>query len=330
MGHESRREEQIVVVNNPTSAVELNARTGQIEGLGGFDAGRMEALPDGRWLSLTGDATQTAEQVWPVYDNAAVIWDGAGQRRVPSPHPGGHFFPRFEDGSEFWPLSFFVAGARAYVLGTRVLPTGDMQWTALGGYGAVVDVPAGCDPAWVRYFPTPSSLLDDSAVQWSGAIACDGTWVYVHGVLDRPDVFHARDGGYVARVPLAQVEVPHRWTFWAGSEWSPRADLAVSTIPVGGPSTNGTSAGYTLHRRPDGTWAVTTKRGGELADGLGRYVASTPYGPWTWQQLLPESQVQGLDCYLAGAAPTVPTASGQLLVQWSRRGSTPYWAEVPQ
>ena len=318
------------MANQPISAGELNARTQTIDGLGGFDAGRMAALPDGRWLSFTGDATQTHAQAWPVYDNAAVVWDCAGQRRVASSHPGGHFFPRWEDGSEFWPLSFYVAGTRAYVLGTRVAPAGDMQWTALGAYGAVVDVPHGCDPAWVRYFPTPSSLTGDAAVQWFGAIATDGTWVYVHGTLDRPDAWHARDGGYVARVPAGQLEVPHRWTFWTGTQWSDRHDLAVSTIPVGGASTNGTSASYTLHQRPNDTWAVTTKRAGDLGNGLGRYLAATPWGPWTWEQQLPDTQVQGLDCYLAGAAPTIPTVSGQLLVQWSRRGSTPYWAEVPQ
>ena len=310
-----------------TSAEQMNARTATIAGLGNFDAGRTVALPDGRWLSLTGDATATADQLWPVYDNAAVIWDADGQHRVVPPG-GGDFFPRWEDNSEFWPLSFIVVNDRAYVVGTRVLTgDGDMQWTALGAYGAVVNLAADADPTFVRYFPTPSSMLDDTAVQWYGAVAYDGTYVYVHGVRDRPDAYHARDGSYVARVPLNRLEVPHRWQFWTGLQWQSRAENATSTIPVGGTSTNGTSSAYTLHRRPDGTWQVTTKRGGDLGEDLGRYVATTPRGPWTWESLL---TVCGLDCYLAGAAPGIPTVSGQLLVQWSRRGSTPYWAEVPQ
>ena len=313
-----------------TTAADMNARTQAIAGLAGFDAFRTGPLPDGRWLSLTGDATSEPGQVWPVYDNAAVIWDPSGQRRVESPWPGGHFFPRWDDGSEFWPLSFFAAGARVYVIGSRQLSQPDGTWTPMGAYGAVVHAPSCADPAFLRYFPTPSSLLDDTAVQWSGAVAYDGTWVYVHGVKDRPDAFHARDGGYVARVSLAQLEVPHRWRFWTGSAWAARVDLAVSTIPVGGASTNGTAAGYTLHRRPDGSWQVTTKRGGELANGVGRYVAAAPTGPWTWEQLLGDDQAQGLDNYLVGAAPGIPTASGQLLVQWSRRGSNPYWVEVAQ
>ncbi|MGN9802074.1 hypothetical protein [Micromonospora sp. L32] len=312
------------------NAADMNTRTGQIAGLGGFDAGRTARLQDGRWLMLTGDATQTDEQVWPVYHNAAVIWDGAGQRRVESPHPGGHFFPDFEDGSRFWPLSFFITAGRAYVLGTRVAPTGDMQWTGLGGYGAVVNVPAGGDPRWVRYFPTPSGMLGDDAVQWFGAIAYDGTHVYVHGTRDRAEAWHARDGGYVARVPLAQLEVPHRWQVWTGQSWSPDVAQAVPTIPIGQLYTtglNGTANAYTLHRRPNGQWAVTTKRAGDASSELGRYVAATPWGPWSWEPLL---TVCDTACYLAGAAPTIPTVSGQLLVQWSRRGSTPYWAEVPQ
>lgn len=312
-----------------TSAEDMNARTQMIDGLGdGFDGFRTARMPDGRWLSFTGDAIAQDGQVWPVYDNAAVIWEAGTQRRVESPWPGGHFFPRWPDGGEFWPNQFVVADGRAYVIGSRVLPvSGEMAWTAMGAYGAVVDLPAGADPLFAHYWPTPSSLLGDEAVQWSAAIATDGTWMYVHGVLDRPDQFHARDGGYVARAPLARLGVPHRWEVWTGSSWSAHVDQAVATIPTGGAPTHGTASGYTLHQRPDGTWAVTTKAGGELADTLGRYTAATPWGPWTWENLL---TVGGLDSYLTGAAPGIPTVSGKLLVQWSRRGSTPYWAEVPQ
>ncbi|HEY9414424.1 MAG TPA: hypothetical protein VIQ30_06685, partial [Pseudonocardia sp.] len=291
----------------PLSAAEMNTRAANIDGLGDlWDVGRTHVLPDGRWLTLTGDATAEDGQEWPVYDNAAVIWDTTGQRRVDSPHPGGHFFPRWSDGSEFWPNDFFVVGDRAYVIGHRVKTySGFMNWDPLGAYGAVVEVPAGGDPRWLRYFPTPSSLLDDTAVQWSGAIAYDGTHVYVHGVLDVPEAFHGRHGGYVARVPLSRLEVPHRWQFWTGTTWTGRVDLAVATIPLGEEYTtglNGTGSGYTLHRRPDGQWQVTAKRGGDMGGWLGRYTAPTPHGPWTWQPLLQA----GGDNYLAGAMPDLP------------------------
>lgn len=311
-----------------TSAQAMNARTAQVAGLGDlFDILRTERLPDGRWLSFTGDANAEPGQPWPVYDNTAVIWDSAGQRRV-GPPGGGDFFPRWEDGSEFWPYQFVVSGSRVYVLGARIKAgEGAYNWVPMGAYGAVVDVPDWSDPVFVRYFPTPGSLLDDSAVQWNGAVASDGTWLYLHGVRDRPDAMHSRDGGYVARVAADRLEVPHRWQFWTGAAWSPRVDLAVSTIPVWGGATDGTSSSYTLHRRPSGGWQVTTKRGGDIAQQLGRYTGPTPWGPWTWEPLLP---VCSLDCYLAGAAPSIPTESGQLLVQWSRTDSTPVWAEVPQ
>lgn len=318
--------------NPPTSAAEMNARMAQIDGLGDlFDVGRTAPLPDGRWLMLTGDATAEDGQVWPVYDNAAVIFDTAGQRRVESPWPGGHFFPRWDDQSEFWPYQFLVSGTRVYVVGARVKTyPGMFNWDALGAYGAVVDVPADGDPRFLRYFPTPSSGLDDSAVQWNGAIAADDSYVYVHGVKDRPDAYHSRDGGYVARVPLKWLEIPHRWQFWTGTSWSRYEDRAVPTIPIWAAASNGTSSSYTLHRRPNGEWQVTTKWGGDLSSGLGRYVAPSPRGPWTWQQLLPDADVCSFDCYLTGAAPGIPTESGQLLVQWSRINSSPVWAEVAQ
>lgn len=315
----------------PTTAADIAARLQTITGLGDlWDSGRTHVLPDGRWLTLTGDATSADGQEWPVYDNAALIWTPTEIRRVESPNEGGHFFPRWDDGSEFWPNDFFVIGERIFVIGYRVKTyPGVMQWDPMGAYGAVVAMPTGGEPVFLRYFPTPSSLLDDSAVQWSGAIAYDGTHVYVHGVLNVPEAFNARHAGYTARVELDRLEVPHRWCFWTGSGWSPRHDEAVATIPLGQEYTtglNGAGNGYTLHRRPNGQWQVTAKRGGDLGNWLGRYTGPTPYGPWTWESML---EVGG-DNYLPGAMPDIPLASGNLLVQWSRHNTNPAWAEVPQ
>lgn len=311
----------------PASAAQMNALMTQVNGLGEvFDIARTRPLPDGRWLTLTGDATAQPGQTLPVYDNAAVVWDSVGPRRVNA--PGGHFFPRWPDGSEFWPHDFVIVGTLAYVIGPRVKTyPGYFNWDQLGAFGAVVDVSG--EPRFLRYFPTPSSLLDDSHVQWYGAISHDNGTIYLHGVLNDPSAFHGRNGGYVARVPADRLEVPHRWQFRTGSGWTSRHDLAVSSIPLGGYYTtgiNGTSAGYTLHKRQDGQWQVVTKRGGDIGHELGRYVGPSPWGPWTWQTLM---QVCPMDCYLAGAS-TIPTNSGKLLVQWSRTDSTPVWAEVPQ
>jgi hypothetical protein len=93
----------------------------------------------------------------------------------------------------------------------------------------------------------------------------------------------------------------------------------------------GTESTYTLHQRPNGQWQVTTKCGGTLAHTAGRYVSATPRGPWTWQALLPTCS--DLHCYLTGAAASVPTTNGMLLLQWSRsepEGSIPWWSEVPR
>lgn len=312
-----------------TTAADMTAAMANIQGLGdAFDAARTGPLPDGRWLTLTGDATEVAGQTWPVFDNAAIIWDVAGQRRVESTQPGRHFFPRWDDGSEFWPNQFFVVGNRGYVIGSRQLTSGG-SWTAMGAYGAVFDVPENGDPSFLHYFPTPSSLCNDVAVQWYGAMSYDGTYVYIHGVKNRPDVFNIRDGGYVARVSLAQLEVPHRWKFWNGTGWVARNDLAVSTLPTGGAVTVGTSSGYTLHKRPNGQWQVTTKLG-DIVDGIHAYRSANPWGPWTKVQLVAAGDI---DHYLAGAAPGIPTVSGNLLVQLSRRnsaGSYPEWYEVAQ
>lgn len=314
----------VIASPNPTSADRINVLMGQVDGLGSSDSYRTARLADGRWLSLTGDATRPGESL-PTWDNAAIIWDSKGQRRVESTHPGGHFFPRWEDGSEFWPGQFVVSGTTVYVIGSRQLVRGHFDWVSMGAWGAVVSVPAGQNPSFVRFFKLPSSGLDDTHVQWYGAIAVSDGFAYVHGVLDRPDVFHARDGGYVARVPLSNMEDLAKWRYWDGARWSLSAANAKPTIPTGTSTTGGTESGYTLHRRPNGQWQVTTKNGGTLADYLGRYVGPNPWGPWTWEPLV---NIGGLDSYLAGAAPTIPTTSGKLLVQWSRTDTYPKWTEV--
>lgn len=310
---------------NPTSADRMNVLTGQIEGIGSFDGFRTARLSDGRWLSLTGDATRPGESL-PTWDNAAIIWDSTGQRRIQTSHPGGHFFPRWSDGSEFWPGQFLVSGSTVYVIGSRQIVRGPYDWTSLGAWGAVLTVPSGQDPAFVRYFPLPSSWTDDTHVQWYAAISISYNSVYIHGVLDRPDSFHARDGAYVARVLLSTLTNVQTWTYWNGGGWTREASAAVPTIPIDAAQTDGTESGYTLHRRPNGQWQVTTKSGGTLADTFGRYVGPNPWGPWTWEPLM---KIGSLESYLAGAAPTIPTTSGKLLVQWSRSDTYPKWTEVP-
>ncbi len=316
----------------PTSAATMNTKMTQITGLGGFDAFRTARLGDGRWLSLTGDATRPGEPL-PAYDNAAVIWDKKGQRRISVTDPNGDFFPRWPDGSEFWPGQQIVVGSTVYVTGSRQLVRGPFDWTPLGSYGAVVDVVPCGSVSFNRYFDTPSSGLDDTHVQWYAGLAADGTFAYPSGVLDRAELFHARDGGYTARVPVAQLPDRAAWQFWTGLGWSSDPAAAVDTIPAGAPQCaggiGGTESGYTLHERPNGQWQITTKCGGTLARVLGRYTAANPWGPtWVWEDLI---SIGGLDHYLAGAANTVPTTGGNLLVQWSRSGSagnTPQWAEV--
>lgn len=293
-----------------TSATQMNMAT--VAGMAASDSFRTDVLPDGRWMSVTGDTILPGE-TYPRWDNSVVIWDRAGQHRVGT----DNFFPRWADGSEFWPGQWIADGDTVYVIGSRQLVRGPYDWTTLGAYVATVYVPRCRAPRFGAYITTPSSERGDDTVQWSGAITRADGWYYIHGVLDRPDQYHARDGGYVART--ANPALP--WAFWTGTEWNVDPATARPTLPVEG--VGGTEAAYTLHRRASG-WMVVTKRGGTLASSLGTYTSSSPTGPWTWTTRL---TVCDVGCYLTGGAP-VPTTSGQFLVQWSRPDAMPMWAEV--
>lgn len=304
-----------------TSAAELNGAT--VGGIGFSDSFRTDVLPDGRWMSVTGDTARTGESL-PAYDNSVVIWDRKGQRRVGA---ADHFFPRWSDGSEFWPYQW-VAGPTSpfattvYVTGSRQFVPVDAVWTSYGAYIAVITVPRCGTPAFVRYLDTPSSGYDDTVVQWNAGITRADGWFWIHGALDRPDRWHARDGAYVARTQ----DLAGPWQYWTGSGWSTQPGDAVATLPMS-PSTpcTGTESSYTLEREPT-RWSIITKCDGGFAEMLGRYSSTSPTGPWSWTPLLP---VCAAYCYLTGAAP-VPSRSGNLIVQWSRFNAMPEWAEVPR
>jgi hypothetical protein len=293
-----------------TSAADMNAAV--VTGIAASDSFRTDGLPDGRWMSVTGDTVLPGEP-YPRWDNSVVIWDRTGQRRVGT----GNFFPRWPDGSEFWPGQWTAAGDIIYVVGSRQLVRGLYDWTTLGAYVATIHVPSCGTPRFGAYITTPSSGLGDDVVQWSGALTRADGWYYIHGLLDRPDQFHARDGAYVART--ANPVLP--WAFWTGTGWSVDPAAAVPTIPVAG--VGGTEAAYTLHRLSVG-WTIATKRGGSLASDIGTYTSPSPTGPWIWT---PRVTVCAVGCYLAGAAP-VPTRSGRFMIQWSRTDAMPVWTEI--
>lgn len=295
-----------------TSADEMNKAT--VPGIDFTDSFRTAVLPDGRWMSVTGDTALTG-QPYPT-SNSVIIWDRAGVHRT---SPSGNFFPGWGDGSGFWPGQWVSVGGVVYVAGSRqkLAEDGSFNWTSFGAYVAVVEVPRCGTPRFVQYLATPSSGLDDSVVQWSGALTYDAGWFYVHGVKDRPDQYHSRDGGYVARTRNPAFP----WEFWDGAGWNPDAASAMSTIPtvVGG---GGTEAAYTVNLLK-GRWTVVTKWGA-LTTLTGVYESDSPTGPWVWRTLLDTCV---FNCYLAGAV-LVPTTSGRLMIQWSRSNAMPAWYEV--
>lgn len=302
----------------PTSAADMNTRTAAVEGWRSGDSGRTVKLADGRLISFFGDST-LADGTF--VHNSAVFF--APDRTYLA---AATLFPDFPDGSRFWPGQAVAVGQRVFLVGSRQLVRGAFDWTPLGSYLAIVDVPWGGKPIFRKYVLTPSSGQGDEAVQWYGGLAICGSTVYLHGVRDRADDFHIRDGGYVARAPLYTLGQLAGWRYWTGSGWSADPAAAAATIPADG--AGGTESGYTLHRRPDGSWQVTTRQYGGVGDHLGRYVGASPWGPWKpFEPLLAVSAGEG---YLTGAVSGVLLASGRLLVQWSRPGLPVEWAEVPQ
>lgn len=299
---------------NPVSASAMQDRTNQLKWVG--DSGRIHKLSDGRLVQFFGDTQKP---------DGSMVHNSIKVYSVTKDEAWGPFFPDWPDGSRFWPGDYIGIGSRLYVLGTRQLVRGYFDWTPLGAYVASVVVPTCDTPTFESYHITPSSGLDDTVVQWSAAIAQDSLYVYLHGVLNRPDLFNIRNGGYTVRVPRTSLYFPTwQWQFWNGTSWTSELAQAVSTIPADEP-VGGTESGYTLTRRVDGYWQVTTKRYGFIGDTLGKYTSSSPWGPWT--SFVPLQVVNS--SYLAGASNLV-LSSGKQFVEWSVSNAGVVYAEVPQ
>ncbi|MBI4260021.1 MAG: DUF4185 domain-containing protein, partial [Actinobacteria bacterium] len=218
-----------------------------------------------------------------------------------------------------------VDGGNLNVFARRVRSTSDRPqgFEVLGIDLAVLRLPAGGDPAFAGFRPTPSSgrLGVEGALTWGSGAVGYGPHVYVYGVR-RSGVRRAL---YLARVPSGHLGRPRAWRFWNGSGYGRSEEDAV---PVAAPNVD---EAFSVHVVA-GTWTIVSKDG-TFGDTVQMLTGSQPHGPFHPSPLFDAPWNQTTSTYLAmyhGHISFLNRAHPVSVSRSPRRGSLPLLFEHPE
>lgn len=234
-----------------------------------------------------------------------------------------------------WTQGMFAANGYLYVLGARVESSPD----GLGFKSKGVELAKYTQNATtglltlVGLIATPSTAVDGGAgplqIHFSGdAVVSAAGYVYFFGTAmaeGNPYVIHY---SYVARVPVAQVENPFAWKYYAKSSgtWKNKmSDLDQSDL--------GTQADSVIEgqvssvRYINGKWVILDKPWNGWGSSVVAHTASVPYGPYTQTTIFesPEGVTPGGQAYQTYSPQLHPEqvlASGKTLVSIAWNGKT--------
>lgn len=288
------------------------------------DIGASARLSDGRLVWAFDDTVRTTRYQPRIVANSLLVSSGTCVSQVMT-SSDGPVIPDATSGSIVrWPMSVAVLRHDPEVpAGTDVLVVlcartergqgGTLDFEFLGTSAAVFTVTRGGVPTLVDVYEVTPDDTDAQQVNWGAATTVAGSWFYVYGTrLPKGAFGHAL---YVGRAPVSDPRDRSRWQFWDGHRWQARRTAAA---PVLG-SDPGVSQTLSVDK-VRGSYVVTSKRGGDLADFVYTWVSPTPVGPWRAYEALraPAGFDTGHYQYAPLAHPEIPVAPGHLLVSVSR------------
>lgn len=264
------------------SVTQLQAGLAGIQSAGwrSADGGVSAAVSDGRVLWFFGDTVKLPGAAGPtMVGNSLLMSSGSCFVQVTHASPGALFADESKAGVQtvVWPTGVVTLDRgtwdEVWVFGNRVRRSGGFWgFTLLGTTLSRMAVPHGGAP---RLLETRTVTPDDDSpthITWGTGVYADGANVYVYGTR--------RVGGslgrevFVARAPVASLDDITTWRyrgsgFWGGVEV---ATPVLSASP-------GVSHIVSVFRR-DGATYLVSKVGGDLADDVGVWRASSAEGPF--------------------------------------------------
>lgn len=285
-------------------------------------------LGDGRLVWVFDDTLRNDTYEPQVVANSILITSGNCATQLMTSE-NGPVIPNASQQMVLWPTSVAVHPDTdpAVPNGTDVLIVpcartlrgdsgGTLDFTYHGASAAIFTViPNGVPRLEDLYEITPENP-DQHQVQWGQASMVHDPWFYVYGTRAK-----GKELGrelYVARVPVGDPRDRNRWQFWNGRQWQPSPDKAIPVIGTD----PGVSQTLSVHF-DNGTYVVTSKRGGDLGDFVYTWDSPHPTGPWHPQQALeaPAGFDTGHYQYAPLAHPEIPVAPGHLLITVSRNSA---------
>jgi hypothetical protein len=230
--------------------------------------------------------------------------------------------PDRTDGTVDWLGPAFFADGKLYSLTSRVRPRPG-GWDNVAINTAVFNVAVGRDPVYSRLMPTPS--IGGASVMWGAGVHFDAVarMVYIFGTSASPTDGWTGFDAYVARVRLADLGTPTRWTFFDGSQWR---DSNSSAKPILRSAVNGgTEGAFSVTLNSQG-WHITSKRGGSWGPGtVTRWTAAQLGQRWSERTVV---TVVG-DHYLHFEHWALPsTVNGRRLLTYNTQGRAATWMEA--
>lgn len=234
-----------------------------------------------------------------------------------------------------WTQAMFVANGNLYVLGARVESSPD----GLGFKTKGVELARYTQNTttglltFSRLVATPSTAIDGGAgplqIHFSGdaVVAADG-YVYLYGTTmaeGNPYVIHY---SYVARVPVAQVENPFAWKFYAKSSGTWKNTMAELDQSDLGTQADSILAGQISSvRYINGKYVILDKPWNGWGSDVRANTSTSPVGPFTETVIFqsPEGVTPGGQAYQTYSPQLHPEqvlASGKTLVSIAWNGKT--------
>lgn len=262
-----------------------------------------------------------------------------GDQFTPATVGGGNAVPdpathTAENNRRYWVQAMFAANGFVYVLSQKAEnDPGSSIGFKLSGVDMAKYTQNATDGklTLVGMINTPSTGVDAGEgpmkVQWGGDAIVSGGYVYVYGyTLAQPNgyVMHY---SYVARVPVAQVDNPSAWRFYAKQSGTWKATLAELNQDLVSQHDAIAASQVTSVRLINGKYVMIHKPWNTLGTEVQIQTSPTPYGPWTTPATVFSStsgafEGENYDTYTPQFHPEQVLASGKVLVSISRNGQT--------
>jgi hypothetical protein len=228
------------------------------------------------------------------------------------------------DGTVDWLGPAFFANGTLYSFAPNIRPLAS-GWDNIGVNVAVFDVPAGGDPRFSGFLPTPTDIANP--VYWGAGVYYDRVsgYVYVFGASAIATDGWTGHDVYVARVRLGDLAKQRSWTYFASGSWkSAQADAT----PILRSSVNGGAETVFAVWNDSRGWKITSKRGGQWGPGeIVRWSTPDLGGEWTETVL---ATIPG-DNYIHYEHWALPvTGSRQHLFTYNTAGHDATWTAVPR